>query len=130
LGHGFWTALTAKGASNRSLFLALCHCGSSFRFNSKLHPRAWVEAYLVTIFVLQRVLDADLSIPIIGAFYCNLYFFRVFGCGDSIIVSTIPGKVVLGVAWPYFNNLISIQQPRLGNKAHSVDQQLRHRRPD
>ena len=66
----------AKGASNRSLFLAPCDCGSSFRSNINLHRRAWLEAYFVTIFVLQRVLDADLSIPIIGAFYCNLCFFR------------------------------------------------------
>ena len=47
----------AKGASNRSLFLALCDCGSSFRSNINLHRRAWLEAYFVTIFVLQRVLD-------------------------------------------------------------------------
>ena len=50
----------AKGASNRSLFLALCHCGSWFRFDINLHRRACLEAYLVTVFVLQRVLDADL----------------------------------------------------------------------
>jgi hypothetical protein len=101
----------AKGASNRSLFLALCHCGSSFRFNISLHRRACPEAYLVTIFVLQRVLDADLSIPIIGAFYCNLCFFRFVRM------------------WRLNNRFDDSwqggMQPRLSKKAHSVDQQLR-----
>jgi len=104
----------AKGASNRSLFLALCHCGSSFRFNSKLHPRAWVEAYLVTIFVLQRILD--LSIPIIGAFYCNLCFFRFVRMLRFNNLSTIPGKVVLGRCVAIF------QQPNLDSATTSGQQ--------
>jgi hypothetical protein len=41
----------AKGASNRSLCLALCDCGWSFHFNSNLHPRAGLEADIATIFV-------------------------------------------------------------------------------
>jgi hypothetical protein len=95
------------------LFLALCHCRSSFRFNSNLHRRACVEAYRVIIFVLQHVLDADLSIRSSAPFIAICAFSGSFGCGDSIIVSTIPGKVVLGRCVAIF------QQPNLDSATTS-----------
>src|SRR5580658_4385793 len=50
--------------------------GTHFRFDSDFHLSALFEAYLVTILVGQRVLDAKLSIQVIGPFHCDLSLLR------------------------------------------------------
>lgn len=57
---------TASAFNNRA---------GSFGFDSDLHRRPGLEAYLVSILVVERVFNSDLGKEIIGAFDCNLCFF-------------------------------------------------------
>jgi hypothetical protein len=67
---GSWLALTLKALLPLRLWRL-------FRVDNNVHMSARFEAYFVAIFVFQGVLDADLSILIVGAFDCNLCFVRV-----------------------------------------------------
>jgi len=67
--------------------------------NRNLHFGTRFQMHLSSVFVGERVLDANLLMRVIRPFDEDLRSFRLArGKGDSIIVSTVPSSVAPGLS--------------------------------
>ena len=68
-----------------------------FSLNGNFHLSALLQADFVSVLVCQSVLDANLSVEVIGPFHGDLGLLGFTGSRNLIIFSTIAGRVALAL---------------------------------
>jgi hypothetical protein len=66
------------------------------RFDCDLDMNTRLQAYSLSIFVLQLLVDPNLSIQMIRSFHCDLCLFSFGWIRRGMIFSTLPGRVMAG----------------------------------